>query len=300
MVKKTKTSKVFMAFAAGKESTEGAPNKKYIGVAPVFILGVNPGKAELEKLFKRELENAPEYVGKREADGVSTDYVRLDFIIQTDSEKSNGIDLLSKVTFFLSKTARYNKDKTKVQVINKYGETAWLTPEEIKTKTVPENMSWFDASDIRVAFSGESELTDFIKAYLNIPNKSYRKKTGEVVVLADLKTAEARLDKVENYFKGDVSELKEVLKLQPKNKVKVRFGVKTSSDNKQYQTVDTRKFLKNNVTDYSKFEDAYQPEDTEFSNDPIREYVVESTDFTKSPNSPFPDDNASAEPWFNK
>ena len=54
-----KTNKLFMAFATGKESTEGNVVKRYIGVAPVFVLAVNPSKAELEKLYDTELENAP-------------------------------------------------------------------------------------------------------------------------------------------------------------------------------------------------------------------------------------------------
>ena len=47
-----KSGKVFMAFATGQESKEGGSVKRYIGVAPVFILGVNPSKEELEELRK--------------------------------------------------------------------------------------------------------------------------------------------------------------------------------------------------------------------------------------------------------
>ena len=60
----SKTNKLFMAFATGKESTEGNVVKRYIGVAPVFVLAVNPSKAELEKLYDTELENAPEYISE--------------------------------------------------------------------------------------------------------------------------------------------------------------------------------------------------------------------------------------------
>ena len=50
-----KTNFAFMAFAAGKESTEGSAVKRYTGVAPVFVLAVNPDKAELEKLYIKVL-----------------------------------------------------------------------------------------------------------------------------------------------------------------------------------------------------------------------------------------------------
>ena len=58
-----KNNSIFMAFAKGNESTEAAPIKRYIGVAPVTVLAVNPDKATLEQLYNTTLEKAPEYVG---------------------------------------------------------------------------------------------------------------------------------------------------------------------------------------------------------------------------------------------
>lgn len=310
-----KTNKVFMAFATGKESTEGSVVKRYIGVGPVFVLGVNPNKAELEKLYGIELDNAPEYLTETEIGQEGAKYkvpqVRIDFIVQTDPEKCGGIDMKTKVSFFLAKEARYNRDGSKVQVINKYGETTWLPIENAKAGTVPETLSWFEPADFRPALIGEEELTGFIKAYLNIPNKSYRKKNGEVVEIPNKADAEARLDKVQDYFKGDFSELRNVIALQPKNKVKCMFGVKTNDEGKQYQTVYTQKFLKNNVTDYSKLDEEMQERkangaypSTEFSVCDLKEYVVESTDFNAGSTGgdmPFdaPSEGAPS-PWFNK
>ena len=311
---KNKTNKLFMAFATGKESTEGVAVKRYIGVAPVYVLAVNPNKAELEKLYDTELENAPEYIGEaeigQEGNKHKVPQVRLDFIVQTDPEKCSGIDMKTKVSFFIKKEVRYNRDETKVQVINKYGETTWLPIENAKNGTVPENLSWFEAADFRAAFIGEEELTAFIKAYLNIPNKSYRKKDGTVVELKDKSEAEARLDKIADYFKGDFSELRNVIALQPKNKVKCMFGVRTTDENKQYQSVYTQKFLKNNVTDYSKLDEELQERkangaypDTEFSICDLKEYSVEATEFatTTEDDGDFPvAGSESSSPWFNK
>ena len=61
-----KTNFVFMAFAKGAESKEGNAVKRYIGVGSVFVLSVNPNKAELEKLYNTQLENDPEYLGEVE------------------------------------------------------------------------------------------------------------------------------------------------------------------------------------------------------------------------------------------
>lgn len=301
----------FMAFASGKESTEGASIKRYIGVAPVYILAVNPTKAELEQIYDTTLENTPEYISEvevgQEGNKHKVPQVRIDFIVQTDPNRCNGIDMKTKISFFLNREARFNRDNTKIQVINKYGETTWLPKENLATKTIPENLNWFEPADFRPAYMGEEDLTGFIKAYLNIPNKSYKNRAGEVVEIKDKTEAEARLDNIEAYFKGDFSELREIIALQPKNKVKALFGVKVTEDNKQYQAVYTQKFLKNNITDYSgldvdmqtrKANGAYPS--TEFEVCDLKEYSVEATDFTttstQESEAPFETDSSS--PWF--
>lgn len=287
----TKTNKVFMAFATGKESTDGTQVKRYIGVAPVYVLGVNPTKTELEKLYGTELENDPIYVGETEVgpegDKKKVAQIRLDYIVKTDESKCNGIEMTTKVSMFLANEYKYTKDKSKVQVINKYGECTWLPIENAKAGTIPENLSWFEAAEFRPAFIGEEELVNFIKSYLGVPNKSYKDgRTGNIVELKDKSDAEARLDKITNYFKGDISELKNILALQPNNRIKVMFGVKTTDDNKQYQAAYTQKFLKNSITDYSKLDKDLQDRkaagalaNTKFSICPLKEYTVEPTDF---------------------
>ena len=288
-----KNNVVFMAFANGSESKDNV-RKLYIGVAPVYVLAVNPNKKELEGLYGIDLEDAPNYLGESEigpeGDKKKVAQARIDFFVKTDAEKC-GIEVMTKVSFFLNKAYKYNRDSTKVMVINKYGETIWLPVECVKDgAAIPENMKWYDTSDMRPAFIGEAELTDFIKKYLNIPNKSFTTKPGETKFISNLADAEARLDNIDKYFKGDFTELQSVIKLQPKNKVKAMFGVKTTDDNKQYQAVYTQMFLKNAVTDYSKLDKDLKERqangsysNTEFSAEPIHEYVVESTNFNNDP-----------------
>lgn len=305
------TNKIFMAFATGSESTEGNVVKKYIGVGSVGVLAVNPNKETLEKLYNTTINDDPSYLSEVEVgpkgDKHTVPQVRIDFIVQTDPEKCNGIDMKTKIPFFITKEVRYNRDRSKVQVINKYGETTWLPIENAKSGTVPANLSWFEPADFRPAYIGEEDLTGFLKAYLNIPNKSYRKSNGEVVELPNKADAEARLDKIENYFKGDYSELREAISLQPKNRVKGLFGVRTTEDGKQYQAVYVQKFLKNSVTDYSKLDAELQDRKaagayptTEFEVCDLKEYTIEPTDFnnnTTQTESPF-DMPVQSSPWF--
>lgn len=301
----------FMAFAKGNESKE-VVKKLYIGIAPVFVLAVNPNKTETEKLYDTTLDEEPNYLGETEigpeGNKVKVPQVRIDFVVKSDPEKCNGIEMKTRVAFFLSKSFRYNKDNTKVEVINKYGETTWLPIAAAKgTAPIPDNMKWYDTSDMRPAYIGEADLTDFIKKYLNIPNKSFtNKKTGETVFIENLADAEARLDKIENYFKGDFTELKNIINLQPNNRIKGMFGVRTTDDNKQYQAVYSQKFLKLNSNDYSKLDEELQNRKangayatTEFSIEPLHEYIVTPTDFNATAQNDNPFGGASNNPWDN-
>ena len=305
------SNKVFMAFAKGAESTEGNVIKRYIGVAPVFVLAVNPNKEQLEKLYDTQLENAPEYVSEVEVgeDKHKVPNVRLDFIVKTDAEKCGGVEFLTKVAFFIRKEYRYNRDQTKVQIIDKYGRTAWVTVEQAKNHEIPvyKNGPANIDKDYRPAYHGEEELTNFIKAYLNIPN--VMKYVNNTWVMVDKpEDCEARLESITDYFKGNFKELRDVISLQPNNKVKVLFGVRTTDDNKQYQAVYNQMFLKNNITDYSRLDKDLQERKaagayptTEFTVGDLKEYNVEATDFSNSASNsseaPFAPANEVGSPW---
>lgn len=286
-----------MAFGQGQVSSEGASIKRYIGIASTSVLAVNPSKEELEKIYERTLENDLEYLGQAEVNGETVPFVRLDFIVKVDPEKyldnnNQPVNLVTKMSLFLRKTFRLNKDNTKVQVIDKYGRTAWLTIEQAKAKEIPmySNGPANIDKDYRPAYVGEEELTKFLIAYLNIP-ACQRYIDGKWVMNSPdrLSDSEARLEKINDYFKGDVSELRAVLSYQPNNKIKMLFGVRTTDDGRQYQTVYTRMFLRNSTGDYSRLaKDVAQTQaagalsTSEFECTELHEYTVKSTDFSKS------------------
>ena len=300
-----------MAFGQGQISTEGSGVKRYIGVASVFVSGVNPLKEELEKLYGRTLDNAPEYVGETDINGTKVPQVRIDFIVKADPDKyldanNQPLNFVSKVSLFLRKAYRYNKDNTKVQVIDKYGRTAWVTIEQAKAHEIPiySNGPANIDKDYRPAYVGEEELIKFLIAYLNIPSCQRYIDGKWVLNDADkLSDSEAQLEHIEDYFKGDFSELKTIIGYQPNNKIKVLFGIRTTDDNKQYQTVYTRMFLKNAVSDYSKLDqDVAQTKESgaltssEFDCTELHEYVVESTSFSSSDDDPL-GGPAAPSPW---
>lgn len=290
----SRTNKLFMAVARGKESTEAMEIKRYIGVAPVYVLAVNPNKEELEKIYNTKLEKDPVYINEIDVQGIDRkiQQVRIDFIVKTDGEKckdSKGepIESITKVAFFVRNMFRTNRDNTKVQVIDKYGQTAWVTKEQYEKKEIPmyKNGPANIDKDYRACFWGEEELTNFIRAYLNIPNvMEYINEKWSMI--AEPEKAEVRLDHISDYFKNDFSEVKEIITYQPKNKVKVLFGVRTTEDNKQYQAVYTQMFLRNNTNKYTSLSEDVQSRknagaypNTEFEICPLKVYENKPTDF---------------------
>lgn len=298
----SRTNKLFMAVAKGK-STDTAEYKRYIGVAPVFINAVNPTKKELEGFYNTTIDNEPKYLGEVEVNDKKIPNVRIDFIVTTD-ETAVGTALRTKVSFFIRNEYRYNRDRTKVQVIDKYGRTAWVTIEQAKNHEIPtySNGPANLDKDYRPLYYGEEQLTEFIRAYLGIlPVMKYVDNTW--VMREHPEEYEIRLDKIANYFKNDFSELKEIITYQPNNKVKVLFGVRTTDDNKMYQTVFTDMFLKNSNSDYTKLaktvqerKDAGAYSTTDFEVCDLKEYVVKPTEIAETP-SVVEDDLPMGNPW---
>lgn len=291
-----------MAIAKGRISAEVHEFKRYIGVAPMFIKAVNPSKAEHEELFETELEEAPVYTStKSDNDGNEFQTARISVVFKPDTEKI-GFDMpLVTMALFLENRPRYNADKTKVQVIDKYGNTGWPTIEEAKAHaTILKNKNGEDYNsnldkDYRPAFVGEEDLMNFVKTYLNIPNRlTYDRdfKTWGPNTKVKAEECECRFDNLAAVFKGDFSEIKDALGFQPTNKVKVLLGVRTDAESgKLYQAVYTKKFLSNAATNYSSLDKEIQDMianaaangrtlTTEYDVNAVHEYIVAPTQFT--------------------
>lgn len=274
-----------MAIKIGKQSEEGV-FKLYKGVAAVNVLAVNPNKAELERITGRTYDEEPVYRGK---DDDGNDTMRITFYTKTNSDAkvNSGIELVLPISFTLVKTRRVGQQSGKIQVIDKYGRTAWATPADLESKSIPQyakgpaNIS----ADYRPAVIGEESLINFLIKWLNIPGPANYKE-GQWVMKDNPEDSEVSIN-LAKVFAGDVSELAEVVNMAREYLIKVAVGIRTTEDGKQYHAVFTRDFAKNAVTDYSKLDAAI----TEFKNNggapntvfdvnPLHENVVESTQFT--------------------
>lgn len=288
-----------MAFAKGTESKEAANIVRYIGVAPVFIKAVNPSKKEYEDIFQTTLAEDPKYVTDvTDADGNTYKNARISIILMPDAEKIGFNMSYQRLDLFVRNCPRYNKDKSKAQIIDKYGRSAWASIEDIKAKKVPLDKNGnplnIDA-DYKVALIGQVELTNFIKTYLGIPDiHIYDNVARKWIQNPRVNPADCicEFEHLESIFKGNFYEVKEALSYQPTNRVKVMFGIRTDFvTGREYQQIYTGLFLKNSSTSYISFQKEINNMETQaalkgqslrvkYSADPIKEYTVVPTVIT--------------------
>lgn len=300
-------NRVFMAFAKGAESPDGVTIDRYIGVGSCNVVGFNPTKDQLEQLYHTTLENAPEYVGEMENDGNKVPYARVTFLVKPDPEKT-GMDISPiSITLFIRKEFKFSSDGTKVRVIDEYGNSGWATKEQCQAHA--QLMSKVGkplkiSPNYRPAYVGEIELTEFIKAFLNIP-EAFEYVNENWQLKKDAELGIARFDNIENLFKGNFSEIAEAIAYQPNNKIKILFGVRKNDEGKMYQSFYKEMFLKNGVTDYSKLDKDVQERknagaypNTDFEACAFKVYEVAATNFTEAPAAdPFATAPA-PNPWF--
>lgn len=293
-----------------KASSQGADFKKYVGVASFRVLGVNPTKEELEKFYGREVKDEPVYIkDMQDTQDNNKPYkqLRVSFMIQADLQYEDGKEikenkvlkepLKTTVNFFIDSRYYYNKDKTKVQVIDKYGRTAWPTVEQAKNHQIPvysNGPARLDA-DYTPALLGEDALTQFILNYLNVtPIDTYNNNTGTWNTNPHPEDCEGKLEHIKDYFKGDISELREFCKLIPTNRVKLLMGVRTDDQGRQFSIVYTRLTLRNGAKSYTRLKDdiaGLQSNDTVFTNaadgtiSDLQEYKedIKESDLSKAP-----------------
>ena len=233
-------SKAFLAIGKTQESKEAGEGsfKRYVGLGSTYVKGVQPTKKEIDEFFGYESQAEPEYV--KDTDNGKEAHIT--FLLQTDPEANNGIELKSRAMFTLRLTPDYNRDQTKVRVIDQYGNYTWANVEDAKAGKAlvgangnPQKID----TKYRMACVGECDLVAFLKKYLWVQD-AFNYVNGTWMKKEDADDYKFALENIKDYFKGDFKELKEAIALQPNNKVKLLYGVRTTDEGKQYQAVCTR------------------------------------------------------------
>lgn len=294
----------FLAIGKTQESKETSEGfKKYTGVASSYVLAVNPTKKELDTIRGFESQSEPEYI--KETDNGKEAHIN--FLVKVDSEQNNGIELMTQLMFTLRLSPAYNKDQTKVQVIDNYGNTTWADVEDAKAgkKLLSAGGNPLKIGEkYRMACVGEADLVGFLKKFLCVQD-AFNYVNGVWTLKDNPLDYEFRLEHIKDYFKGDFSELRGALDLQPNNKVKLLYGVRTTDDGKQYQTVASRDdlILPNSAGSSAivklqsrlaemKSNGAFPS--TEYRVQELQEYTVEPTNLSSAPESSNSSDDM---PW---
>lgn len=308
-----------MAFAKGNVSSEPKEYKRFIGVAATSIVAINPDKATHEKLFNTTLDENPNYVTKvTTSSGSEVDNARISFILKPYHKNGSEIEGLPLVTMslFIQNRAFTNKDNTKVQVIDKYGNTCWVTKEDFQAKRVPKDRNGnplnIDA-DYRAALVGEAELVSLAREFLNIPMSIMWDNNAQKMVkntkVDSLDSCICSFDHLENIFKGDFSEIKEVFGSMTANKVRVMLGVRTDAQSgRMYQTVNSRVFTRYENPKTTAFEKEIKSLidnaasrgvalNTEYDVNDVHEYKVTANTLTPSTTEIPTQDTTDKLPW---
>lgn len=225
-------------FGKSVEVKESGARVFYTGIENFNVIAVNPTKEELSKIYGRDIDYDPEYLGTTTVSDAAGErevaQLRVDFYL---ANEDSGLKI--KASYYIANT--FHKSATgKLKVINDFGNTTWLSEEDVKSGQAPENMSWYNTSGLKVAKRGEEEIIDLLKNLLNLPI--------DISKLGDPKEAHARFTKdvLDGFFKGDVKLLKDVID-STNNKIGVLLGVKTKADGGLVQAVFTRKTLRQYV-----------------------------------------------------
>lgn len=224
-----------------------AVKKLYTGITNMLIVAVNPSMEEANALGIK-LQQEPIYV--TEQDGTTS--ARLEFYLRNPEKNIN-----TKIVYWLKDKNRVSKSG-KTQFINKYGKTAWAVDAEALGAN-----EYFVNEGVRKAYDGEEGLVDtFIRNWVNAEYNTAAKKYSTI------------LPDTAKFFKGDFSELKNILKAIPHNGVRVLLGVKDGKYQDVYTRHIERTYQKSNNAFIKALNDEYGQFKSEFNAD------LELTEYT--------------------
>lgn len=285
---------------------EYADIRKYIGVGSVNVLAINPDNARLRSYGWTIPEDAeePKYVT---TDSSGRKSARVRFLVQIQDLDEKPVVAMD---FWIRPDISFTADNSKCKLIDSFGRTAYGTKEEVKAHRIPQyaNGPASIASDYKPCHVGEEEIVLFTMKYLNVtPLQIFDRKTQGWV--SSKNPGRLTIDHWDRLCNGDVSELKQYFALQPDNRVKVVFGIRTTDENKTYQTFMSNVFIGNGATpdrnsgeyttarkaidraiDYANEHNKDYP--YSFSALPVKEWKETATEVKENPAEDMPDFNS--------
>ena len=174
--------------------------RTYSGLTNVKVMAVNPTMAELHAM-DINVKSEPNYTVTMGDE----DYNKIVFWL-ANADGNFKLEILMQTKPRVSQTGKH-------QWMNNIGQSTW-------SEDAP-SYDWWKAEGQRKAFTGEETLINFVKAWANVAN-------GD----------EVSFDTINAIASGDVTEIKELVKVLTNNEVRVLIGVKDD----KYQNVYTKYF----------------------------------------------------------
>lgn len=221
---------------------------KYVGVASVNVIAINPDNAKLRQYGWQIAEGAdePKYVSTFEKDGVQIPTARVRFLVKIKNYTPDN-DPVLPLDFHIRQDVVLNREKTKCKVIDSFGRTAWATQDDLKNHKIPLDRNGNPlriSTPYKLCHYGEEELIQFLMKYLVItPFSIFNRVKNEWENTKN--PGKLTIDNWDALCKGDTKELAGYLAIKPDNCVTVVLGVRTSDNNRVYQTFLNTKFYSN-------------------------------------------------------
>ena len=231
--------------------------KVYSGLTNVKVLAVNPTMEELHAM-DINVKQEPNY----KVSFSDQDYNKVVFWLANEDGNFK-LEILMASNFRVSQAGKH-------QWINATGQSTW-------SEEAP-SYEWWKADGQRKAYIGEETLINFVKAWANVAN-------GD----------EVSFDTINAIASGDVTEIKELVKVLTNNEVRVLIGVKDD----KYQQVYTKYFGRvkpqRNDLFVKALNDDYGSFNADFNADLVWGVHRPSTELI-SPDAPAEDEDWTAEP----
>lgn len=191
-----------MAIKSNQSTDEvvGGGIKLYSGLSNFNVIAVNPTLDELHDLGIM-LKSEPNYYVEFSGE----EYFKLTFWIKNE-------DLTTRFEILMNNKPRISQSG-KHQYLNNAGQSTW-------SNDAP-TYDWWKTEGTRHAFTGEETLVNFVKAWANVAN-------GDDVYF----------ESIDKIVRGDVAEVKALVKVLASNQVRLLIGVKDG----KYQSVYTKVF----------------------------------------------------------
>lgn len=234
-------------------------NNFYVGYDSFVVLAINPTKEELAKIYGTTADRLKDQVYVN-AKGEETQGREVSIKVYVKCiNQVNNKDFINCIKFKVKEGIFVGQTTGKHQVIDDYGQTAWVTEEEFKNKAIPvfSNGSKANIGKYRHTYRGEAELVAFIRNWLGFPDPiiregydlntkkfaSIRWKEGE-----ELEACEFNFDIADwkEIFKGNFKILQDLLKGHEAFQFKGFAGI-SSKDNQDYQIM-SRTTLRNDAS----------------------------------------------------